>query len=125
MKVYDRLVEKLAEFEEKILFRSMFCFRLLVGAIHLSISLLKWGRTATISSIILTVTACGISILSSLSQQRSSAQLLNSEQSGILLMSALLLLTTVITVRSLARLIWNSLDKLGDRLEVKIAEKEE
>ena len=125
MKVYDKIVEKLCEFEEKFLFRSIFCFRVMVVVLHLTISLLKWGRTATLGSIILTVTACEISILSSLSQQRGSAQLLNSEQSGILLMSALLLLTTVITVRSFARLIWNSLDKLGDRLEVKIAEEEE
>ena len=118
MKLYAKLVEKLAVLAEKMMKQSLNSLRVLFVVVTLSISLSKWGRIAIRISFFVTIIISELSIVSAISYQYYSTKFLTPEQSGILMRAALLLLTTTIILRSLACLIFNAADKASERVKI-------
>ena len=115
MKVYEKLVEILADIMLSMIAFSEFTYKIVLAMFDISAELLEWGRLVTLFSIIFTVIAGEISILSAPSQRWLSIDLLTPEQSRYLMIGALLFLAIVLVLRFLSLLVWDATKKMVGR----------
>ena len=123
MKLYNKIVEKLSMHMDKMVVHSVFTFNLMITLYKLSLTLLKWGRFATLISFVYAMIAIEFSILSVPSKRWSSFDILTHEQSYILLISALLLWTIVLILRFTSLLIKDATERWEKKMEKKLNSK--
>jgi len=123
MKLYNKIVEKLSMHMDKMVVHSVFTFNLMITLYKLSLTLLKWGRIATLISFVYAMIAIEFLILSVPSKRGSSFDILTHEQSYILLISALLLWTIVLILRFTSLLIKDATEMWEKKMEKKLNSK--